>query len=300
MTENDSKQKFKILESEENLLERSIKKINSPKAPLLDKEEGIDTILEIKAVDDLSHNQIDCSSNRYDFLFDSINYDSEQIRNAKNIRNYPKHLRNTLFLKSTKVKQIRKMHFDKVFMICEELKEKANEVFNDKNYLVAIERYSLIYSLLKWIEFKDKQREAKLFENLSEIRSHPIVDDDIMIRTPKHSQNSTENENYNASMLYILKLLSLCYKNIQNYKEAVKCYDEAIEFATSSTPDILFKRAITRFQNKQSSIRELEKSIEDFQQSSDEQKGEWIDKTKKLISNKQKEERGNIKSKYRN
>ena len=323
MSINDIQKNFKdLIDSNDKLLDSALKKYSNSKTPLLNNaEEQILNNIEKKALEkqepnisrcpffkkqhkDINmkfepHYQINFLYHPYDFVFDKLNYDTkEKIDNSKTIRNYSRHLRNTLFIRDEKVKKIRKMEFQQSFLIGEELKEKIEKVYLKEDYFEALKGYNLLYSLFKWIEFKNKNRELEIFNHLTEIRENPINDDDIIKREIKINEKiQYEKENYLSMMLHILKRLSYCYMNLRNYKEAMKCLNEALEYANDTLPDIYFRRGQVRMYNKFSNLKELNLAFGDFTNAlckkitiGEEIIRDHYNKIKKMISEKQKKE----------
>ncbi len=323
MSMDDLQKNFKeLIDSNDKLLDSALKKYSNSKTPLLNNtEEQILNNIEKKALEkqepnisrcpffkkqhkDINmkfepHYQINFLYHPYDFVFDKLNYDTkEKIDNSKTIRNYSRHLRNTLFIRDEKVKKIRKMEFQQSFLIGEELKEKIEKVYLKEDYFEALKGYNLLYSLFKWIEFKSKNRELEIFNHLTEIRENPINDDDIIKREIKINEKiQYEKENYLSMMLHILKRLSYCYMNLRNYKEAMKCLNEALEYANETLPDIYFRRGQVRMYNKFSNLKELNLAVGDFTNAlckkitiGEEIIRDHYNKIKKMISEKQKKE----------
>ena len=71
------------------------------------------------------HYEVPLPESIQDFRFNIMNYTKEGIEKSKILRNMPKHLRNTIFIKNKKIEQIRNKEFPVIFLICEEMKEKA-------------------------------------------------------------------------------------------------------------------------------------------------------------------------------
>jgi len=92
---------------------------------------------------------------------------SEFRRKTKTLRNYPKHLKNTLFLKDERIKKIRKKEFTIIFFAFEEIKEKANKLYKKKEYKKAINYFTFAYSILKWIELKENKKEENGKKNFT-------------------------------------------------------------------------------------------------------------------------------------
>ena len=119
----------------------------------------------------------------YEFFFDLINYKTKDLVNkSKKIRNLPKFIRNTLFLNDDSIKRVRKMNFSQSFIVGEQLKESTEKIYKDGNYYEALQQYILIYSLFRWLEFKDKNKENILLKDVTKIADMPIIDDDIILK----------------------------------------------------------------------------------------------------------------------
>ena len=101
----------------------------------------------------------------YDFFFDLINYKTKDLVNkSKKIRNIPKFIRNTLFLNDETIKRVRKMNFSQSFIVGEQLKESTEKLYKEGNYYEALQQYILIYSLFRWLEFKDKKKRRNIIK----------------------------------------------------------------------------------------------------------------------------------------
>ena len=119
----------------------------------------------------------------YEFFFDLINYKTKDLVNkSKKIRALPKFIRNTLFLNDESIKKVRKMNFSQSFIIGEQLKESTEKIYKEGNYYEALQQYILIYSLFRWLEFKDKNKENTLLKDVTKIAEMPIIDDDIILK----------------------------------------------------------------------------------------------------------------------
>lgn len=268
----------------DNLVDASL--INykiSTKSPLLSEEEK-------KTKSNKSNNdfqienitlpiyEVNCLYNYYDCFFDIVNYQANnKVKESKEIRSLPKHIRNTLFLRSDKIKKIKKLKFSQIFMVGEEIKEIANNFYKSKNYFCALERYNLLYSLFKWIEIKDKNKEKAIFSNINLIRAYPIIDDDIVYKTVKYNRkDKNESNNFNHSLCYTLKAMSYCYFNLRLFTQAVKCLDEAIEYSQDSLEEVYFRRAQARMFNKYSSFDELNLALKDLNMVDTNQEGNQL------------------------
>ena len=144
----------------------------------------------------------------YDFFFDLINYKTKDLINkSKKIRNIPKFIRNTLFLNDETIKRVRKMNFNQSFIVGEQLKENTEKIYKEGNYYEALQQYNLIYSLFRWLEFKDKTKEETLLKDVTKISDMPIIDDDIILKRcavnnpeRRRKQKSINNCNYNGTI----------------------------------------------------------------------------------------------------
>ncbi len=92
-----------------------------------------------------------------DYYFNMMgNLDILEFRSkTKLLRNYPKHLKNTLFLKDDRINKIRNKDFTIVFFAYEEVREKANNFYKKKLYKKAINYFTFAYSIMKWLELKE-------------------------------------------------------------------------------------------------------------------------------------------------
>ena len=156
----------------------------------------------------------------------------------------PKHIRNTLFFRHSKIKQIRKMNFSKIFFISEELKQEANTLLQAGDCIKALEKYNLVYSLFKSIEIGNKHKERLIFTSPTLIHSNPIVIDDIVHKTSKYNAKDKVEENtYKNSLVFTLKGMSLCYINMRMFTEAMHCLDEALQYSSNDNKaELLFRR----------------------------------------------------------
>ena len=119
----------------------------------------------------------------YDFFFDNINYKTNDlIAKSKQIRNCPHFIRNTLFINEDNVKRVRAMNFSQSFIIGEQLKDTTEKLYKEGNYFEALQQYNLIYSLYRWMEFKDKKKEETLMKDVTKIVDMPILDSDVILK----------------------------------------------------------------------------------------------------------------------
>ena len=99
-------------------------------------------------------------------------------------------------------------------------------------------------------------------ENITKIIDNPLLDSDIIVKTPKFSDPSTtaycfDKENYNRTMQFILKRMSKCYMFLLEFKEADLCLTEAKNYVDDECPDIYFRKAQLKIYNKYSGSKEL-------------------------------------------
>lgn len=202
-----------------------------------------------------------------DFYFNQINYTKDKLKEATWVRNMPNYLRNTLFIKNKKIEEIRKKEYSVIFLIIEDLKEKVYEMYSNKKYQSAINSYTLIYSMLKWIEFKDKEKEKTVLEKVDFSNDNAIIDSDIKLnRIVTDPTVKYEEDSFKTSVIYVLKSLSYCYLHLRHYSQAIKCMDEAYEYATASKPDVLFRKTQAIMYNKFSKVEDLEKALIDIKE----------------------------------
>lgn len=213
------------------------------------------------------HYEVPMMETARDFYFNTINYTKDKLKESTWVRSMPKYLRNTLFIKNKKIEEIRKKEYSMIFLIIEDLKEKVYETYKDKKYDKAINSYTLIYSMLKWLEFKDKEKETTVLEKIDFSNDNAIVDNDLIVRRVNTDDAvKYEEDSFKTSVIYILKSLSYCYIHLRHYSDAIKCMDEAMQYATASKPDILFRKSQAVMYNKFSSVKELENALADMKE----------------------------------
>ena len=115
----------------------------------------------------------------------------------------PRHLRNTIFIKNEKLEQIRKREFPIIFLICEEMKEKANKFYESKKYEEALNIFNIMYSLFKWVVIKDKKKRDEFLNNYDFKEEKNLYDADIEIRRINTSKdNNYEESGYEYAILF--------------------------------------------------------------------------------------------------
>lgn len=250
------------------------------------------------------HYELPLQETARDFYFNRMHYTRETLQKSKWIHTMPNYLRNTLFIKNKKIEEIRTKEYSVVFLIIEDLKEKAHELYKTKKYQSAINAYTLIYSILKWLKFKD---EKKAQYNITDIsKDNAIIDDDIELHRVATDPNlKYEEDSFKTSVIYVLKSLSYCYLNLRHYTQARKAMEEAIDYAHASKPDVLFRRAQSIMYNKFSSLDDLGKALNDLKEAQELKKkkgdeddllNEHIKELSDVIKEKKYTEVGRVKS----
>jgi len=186
---------------------------------------------------------------KYDFLFllrGGLNK-NDWIEKTKNIRRYPRHLKNTLFFQSqTKLQDIHKQSFPKIYQIYTNIKNAGMSLYKSKKYRESLEYFNYAYGLFKWIEFKNKNLKLNSINN--EIFS--ILDEDIEEKRVIIRNNEKEEEMYKACIIYILEIMAYCHMELRIYSSAIECLDECETTAGNNFPDIYLRRAQARICNR--------------------------------------------------
>ena len=238
------------------------------------------------------HYEVPMPETIQDFRFNISNYSPEGMQKSKLLRNMPRHLRNTIFIKNEKLEQIRKKEFPIIFLICEEMKEKAFKLYEEKKYNEALNLYNVMYSLFKWIVIKDpKKREAFLY-NFDFKEENNLYDSDIEIRRINtNKDNNYEESGFKNYIINILKGICYCYMSMRHYSEAVKCMDEAMSYVLVSRGEVLFRRAQAIMYNKFSELKDLNQAHADLTQAKMFKRIELINEHIKDIENLIKEKK---------
>ena len=208
--------------------------------------------------------EVPCFGN-YDFMFflrGSLTQE-EWIEKTKKIRKYPRHLKYTLFYQNQeKLKEVHKAEFPRVFFIYDDIKQKGIRLYNRKKYREALEHLTYAYGLLRWIEFKDKKRQADFVIKPS---LEGILDDEIEEKKCYLDAPDVEEESYKACIVYILETMAYCHIELRQYSYAIECLDECEETCGNLVPDVFFRRAQARMLNKFSTEEDLAKANEDIE-----------------------------------
>ena len=247
------------------------------------------------------HYEVPLPETIQDFRFNITNYSKEGIENSKILRNMPRHLRNTIFIKNDKVEQLRKREFPVLFLLCEEMKEKAYKLYESKKYIEALNLYNVMYSLFKWVVIKAPKKREAFLTNYDFKEENNLYDKDIEIRRINTNKgNDYEESGFKAYLINILKGICYCYMNMRHYSEAVKCMDEAMSYVLVSRGEVLFRRAQAIMYNKFSELKELNQAHADLCQAKMFKKIELINEHMKDLENLIKEKKyrkfANVKS----
>ena len=208
--------------------------------------------------------EIPCFGN-YDFLFflrGNLTQE-EWIEKTKKIRKYPRHLKYTLFYQNQeKLKEVHKAEFPRIFFIYDDIKQKGIRLYNRKKYREALEHLNYAYGLLRWIEFKDKKRQAEFIIKPS---LEGILDDDIEEKKCYLDAPDVEEESYKACVVYLLEIMAYCHIELRQYANAIECLDECEETCGDLVSDVFFRRAQARMLNKFATDEDLAKAKEDLE-----------------------------------
>ena len=211
------------------------------------------------------HYEVPLPESIQDFRFNIMNYTKEGIEKSKILRNMPKHLRNTIFIKNKSIEQIRNKEFPVIFLICEEMKEKAYNFYESKKYNEALNIFNIMYSLFKWVVIKDPKRREEFLDKYDFQKENGLLDEEIEIRRLNtKKENNYEESGFKSYLINILKGICYCYMNMRHYSEAVKCMDEAMSYVLISRGEVLFRRAQAIMYNKFSKLKDLNQAQVDL------------------------------------
>ena len=119
-----------------------------------------------------------------------------------------------------------------------EFKEKGNKLYNKGQYSKALEQYVEAYSLLKWIEVRD--RTLLSYANIVQ-KQRAIVDGDIIKRS-SYLNSTDDDDTFNDCICSILLSISYCFLQMRHYKNTVDCLDECLEIDENNVI-ALFRRS---------------------------------------------------------
>ena len=199
---------------------------------------------------------------KYDFVFllrGGLSKNDWLIK-TRNVRKYPRHLKNTLFFQSQiKLKNIHKQNFSQIYEIYLIIKNRGNDLYKCKKFKESLECFNYAYGLFKWIEFKNKNIKINSINN--EIFS--ILDEDIEEKKVIRENNNDEKL-YKGCLIYILEIMAYCYIQLRLYSSAIECLDECVNIAGNYFPDIYLRRAQARINNKKICDQELKIAEKDI------------------------------------
>jgi tetratricopeptide (TPR) repeat protein len=191
--------------------------------------------------------------------------DKDFLEKSQKIKTMPRHLKHSLFLLKDEVMQkIRgKNDFTQTYFAFEELRNKANKSFSNKNYRQAIAYFSYAYACFKWLEFKDPERNKVSLQTADTL--DPIFDDEIIEKRVKTDENvSFEEATYYGTLTLITKSLAFSHMHLRNFTEAIKCLDESLVYSQNKVPELYFRRSQARMYNKNSTLEDLNLALEDI------------------------------------
>ena len=203
----------------------------------------------------------------FDFLF-YLKGDLEENdwkEKTEKIRNLPRHLKYTLFYQDQpELENIHKLEFPKVFFMFDELKQKGIRYYNRRKFREALEYFNYAYGLMKWVEFKDKERQKNFIKKPS---MNAILDDDIEIKSCYMDEPKAEEESYKSCVVYILLVMAYCFIELRHYSSAINCLNESEKEAGDLVPDVFLRRAQALICKKNMSKIELENAEKDLEKS---------------------------------
>ena len=203
----------------------------------------------------------------FDFLFylKGNLEENEWKEKTEKIRNLPRHLKYTLFYQDQpELENIHKLEFPKVFFMFDELKQKGIRYYNRRKFREALEYFNYAYGLMKWIEFKDKERQKNFIKKPS---MNAILDEDIEIKTCYMDEPKAEEESFKSCVVYILLVMAYCFIELRHYSSAINCLNECEKEAGDLVPDVFLRRAQALICKKNISKIELEKAEKDLEKS---------------------------------
>jgi tetratricopeptide (TPR) repeat protein len=186
--------------------------------------------------------------------------DEEFLIKTKFLRSMPRCLRNSLFLFSDEnmIKIRKKKDWPVIYFLYDEIKDKANRFYKKKQYKKAISYYSYAFSMLKWLEFKDRRQSFVPFTT-------PILDEDVVVcRCYTDDKFHYEESSWRACVVYVLKNLAYAYMQLRHFDEALDCLNESMYYSQDKVSDVFFRRAQVRMYNKYSTAADLKLAICDI------------------------------------
>ena len=197
---------------------------------------------------------------KYDYVFKFCgNYSKkEMLQNTLKIRSYPHHYKSTLFLYE-KNSIIRKKDFSFLKITFNEIKKKGNKLYKKRKFREALENYIEAYSLLKWLEFKNKKNYNQYIQS-----QLPILDKDIIECSSLPLINDDESENnLNELLIKILLNLSSTFMELKHYECSLCCLNEILSIDENNTSALL-RRFQCRLYNKKSNFYDYNLALKDI------------------------------------
>ena len=199
---------------------------------------------------------------KYDFVF-FLRGNMEKAdwtEKTKKIKNYPRHLKNTLFYQNNeKLQQIHKQNFLKIYKIYSKIKKFGINLYNNKKFRECLEQFNYAYGLFRWIEFKDNN--IKINEIINK-ENFTILDSDIdekkiILNTSDDNNNNKIEEINKLCLIYILEIMAYCNIELRLFSNAIECLEECVILAENNLPDVYLRYAQARIYNKKSNDKEL-------------------------------------------
>ena len=199
---------------------------------------------------------------KYDFIFllrGGLSKNDWLIK-SKNIRKYPRHLKNTLFFQSQiKLQNIHKQNFSQIYEIYLIIKNRGNDLYKCKKYRESLEYFNYAYGLFKWIEFKNKNLKINSINNENFVLLDEDIEEKKVIR-----ENNNDEKLYKGCLIYILEIMAYCYIQLRLYSNAIECLDECVNITGNYFPDVYLRRAQARINNKKISDQEIKLAEKDI------------------------------------
>lgn len=236
----------------------------------------------------------------YDFLFllrGSLDTE-EWLEKTEKLRGYPRYLRNTLFYQAQeKLQKVHEKEFPMVFFIYDDIKQKANRLYRRKKYKEAIEHMTYCYGLLRWIQFKDKNRQKDFVVKPS---LDAILDDDLELKEVYLDDVKVEEDSYKACKVFLLEIMAYAHMELRQYHCAIECLDECEQIAEDKVSDVFFRRSQARTYNRDSTDEDLELAMKDIEKAIQLKDSEVIykehkEKLEKIIKERNDEKVGNVR-----
>ena len=197
---------------------------------------------------------------KYDYLFKFQGNLSKKefIQKTQKIRNYPLHLKQTLFL-SKNLSDIRNKDFSFIKINFNEIRKKGNKLYKKKKFHESLETYFEAYSLLNYLQFTG----PKSYNNL--IQNHmPILDSDIKeINVFSNIVDDESEYNVDDTIVSILLCLSNNFMELSHFNDALNCLNEANNY-DDSNPNVLFRRSQCVLYNKNSNSEDYKQAMQDI------------------------------------